>query len=247
VFVTHSTDDGRTWTKPRNITKQVKKPNWTWYATGPGIGIQMHGPFKGRLVIPCDHRAKSTKKVTYSHIFYSDDHGRTWKLGGTVAPHTNECQVVELSNGSLLLNMRNYWGRDGGQPEKGNRRALAWSKDGGRHWSELHFDRTLIEPVCQGSLLRYPGPTKGGKNLLLFSNPASTRKRHRLTVRLSEDEGKTWPVTKVIYSGSAAYSCLATLPDRRVGLLYERDTSKKLTFTAFSLPWLTEGKDRQRK
>jgi sialidase-1 len=246
VFVTHSSDDGRTWAKPRNITKQVKKPDWTWYATGPGIGIQMqHGPHKGRLIIPCDHSEKvKGKPAQHAQVFYSDDHGKTWKLGGTVAPHTDECQVVELSNGSLLLNMRNYWGSHGGQPDKGNRRALAWSKDGGQHWSDLQFDRTLIEPICQASLLRYTWPTKRGKNRLVFSNPASTKKRHRLTVRLSYDEGKTWPLQKMIYKGSAAYSCLATLPDRRIGLLYERDESKQISFTAFSLQWLTVGKDR---
>jgi endoglucanase len=172
----------------------------------------------------------------------SDDHGKSWKLGGTVAPHTDECQVVELKNGALLLNMRNYWGRDGGQPDKGKRRALAWSKAGGKTWSDLHFDRTLIEPMCQASFLRYSWPGKDGKSRLLFSNPASTDKRHQLTVRLSYDEGKTWSFSKRVYAGSAAYSCLAVLPDRRIGLLYERDNYKRISFKAFTLAWLTGNK-----
>ena len=123
VLVTHSTDDGKTWSNPVNITDAVKKPEWSWYATGPGVGIQLrHGKYKGRLVIPCDHKAKSdVRNVNYSHAIYSDDRGKTWKLGGTVAPHTNECQVAELPDGTLLMNMRNYWGSDGKEPAKGKR------------------------------------------------------------------------------------------------------------------------------
>ena len=238
VFVTYSNDDGKTWAKPRKITSDVKKASWGWYATGPGVGIQLrHGRHKGRLLIPCDHGVQTgDRRVMYSHAFYSDDHGQTWKLGETVAPHTDECQVVELADGSILNNMRNYWGRDGGQPEKGNMRALAWSRDGGRTWSELEFDKRLIEPVCQASFIRY----SDSPSRLLFSNPASREGRQRMTVRLSYDEGKTWPVHKQIYIGSAAYSCLTVLPDSRVGMLYERDNYGKITFAAFTLDWLTD-------
>lgn len=93
VLITKSTDDGLTWSKPIEITKWVKKPEWQWYATGPGVGIQLrYGQHKGRLIIPCDHsEVANGKRVQFSHIFYSDDHGETWTLGGTVAPHTDEC------------------------------------------------------------------------------------------------------------------------------------------------------------
>ena len=248
VFLTHSMDDGRSWAKPTNITRDVKKRDWTWYATGPGVGIQIRqGPHKGRLVIPCDHNERvSGKPAQHSHVFYSADHGKTWKLGGTVAPFTDECQAVELNDGTLLLNMRNYWGRDGKRPERGNRRALAWSKDDGETWSDLQFDKVLIEPTCQASILRYTWGDKQGKSRALFSNPASPDRRHRLTVRLSYDEGKSWPVSKLLHAGPAAYSCLAHLADGSIACLYERGTRtayERITFAGFALTWLTDGKD----
>ena len=240
VFVTRSTDDGRSWSKPTEITQTVKKGNWRWYATGPGIGIQLrHGPHQGRLVIPCDHREKiDGKDAMHSHVFYSDDHGKSWKLGGSLARHTDECQVVELSDGTLKINMRNYWGRSGGRPERGGMRAISVSRDGGDTWSELQFDSTLIEPVCQASFLGFPS----GTDRVLFTNPASKKTRHRLTVRLSHDGGKTWAVSELLHSGPAAYSCLTVLPDRSIGCLYEggdKHAYEKIIFARFSLEWLT--------
>jgi sialidase-1 len=245
VLVTSSRDDGRTWAPPRAITASVKRPGWTWYATGPGVGIQLvRGPHAGRLVIPCDHReGVDGKPLTFSHVFFSDDHGKTWSLGGTVDRHTNECQVVELADGALLINMRNYWGRDGGQPDRGGRRAVARSRDGGATWSPLEFDATLIEPVCQASLIAMPRPGRPAEVLLAFSNPASTTARRALTVRVSGDEGKTWPVTIPVESGPAAYSCLAPLPGGRVGLLYERGKSAHITFKVLPVAWPGEIRD----
>lgn len=242
VFMTHSRDDGKTWTKPVKITADVKKPDWSWYATGPGVGIQLQiGPHKGRLVMPCDHKNKLKDNAGYhSHVIYSDNHGKTWHLGGIAGSFTNECQVVELADGSLLLNMRNYQGQGGGDKAKSKRRAIAHSRAGGVTWGDLEFDGTLVEPICQASLHRYEGP---GKSRLLFSNPASPDQRRLMTVRLSDDGGKTWRANKRIYKGSAAYSCLATLPDQKIGLLYERDDYRKITFTAFTVDWLTGGAD----
>jgi sialidase-1 len=251
VFTTSSKDDGATWSKPEKITAQVKKPGWTWYATGPGVGIQLRaGPHKGRLLIPCDHREPyEGRAATFSHCFFSDDHGKTWKLGASVAPHTNECQVAELSGGVVMINMRNYWGKDGKQPEKGKMRAVALSRDGGQSWGTLHFDRSLIEPIVQASLLAVPAG-KGTKVQLLFANPASTTTRHRLTVRLSPDEGKTWPSARLLHAGPAAYSCLAGLSDGTVGCLYERGQKsayERITLARFGLDWLKEGKGSARK
>ena len=244
VLVTHSTDDGKTWATPRDITKDVKQAGWTWYATGPGVGIQLErGPHKGRLLIPCDHRIKASGRVTFSHVFYSDDRGRTWRLGGTAAKHTNECQAVQAADGTLLLNMRSYWWQRGKVKEREGLRAVARSADGGETWGALSFDQALIEPVCQASFLRYTLAKAQGRNRLLFANPASKTARHRMTVRLSYDEGRTWPVSRLIHAGSAAYCCLAALPDTRIGLLYERDGYKTIAFTAFTLGWLTNGKD----
>lgn len=225
VFVTHSDDDGLTWAKPREITKVTKAPSWTWYATGPGNAVQLrHGKHAGRLVVPCDHKLTVDGELRYhSHCIYSDDHGRTWRRGEPTDRRTNECAVVELADGRLLLNMRSYAGR--------NRRAIAFSEDGGHSWSPVVFDETLVEPVCQASLIRYDaddGP------LLLFSNPAST-KRERMTVRVSRDGGRTWPVSHLVHEGSAAYSSLVALPAGRVGLLYERDDYGRIGFVRLEL------------
>jgi sialidase-1 len=225
VWVTHSTDDGLTWAKPEEITQDVKKPEWTWYATGPGNGIQLRS---GRMVIACDHnRGDETQR--YSHVVYSDDHGKSWKLGGSAGPMCNESTIAELPDGSLQLNMRSYHGR--------NRRYVSSSRDAGLTFSEPVPDEALIEPVCQASLLR---AGKGKNAVLLFSNPAST-KRENMTVRLSTDQGKTWSASKVIHSGPSAYSNLTELKTGEIGLLYERGEKspyETITFIRFPLKWL---------
>ena len=244
VFVTSSTDDGKTWAKPKEITTDTKKPDWTWYATGPCTGIQLEkGPHKGRLLIPCDHIEAKTKKY-YSHVIYSDDHGKTWKLGGsTPTDQVNECQVVELADGRLMLNMRNYY-------RVKKNRAVSTSSDGGMTWSEIYRDPALAEPRCQASFIRYSLASDDSKNRLLFSNPAHTDSRVSMTVKLSYDEGKTWPVAKTLHAGPAAYSCLAVLGDGRIACLYEAGQNspyETITFERFSLRWLTDGKDDNAK
>jgi sialidase-1 len=233
VWSTRSTDDGATWAKPFEITGSLRRDDWTWYATGPGCGIQLKS---GRMVIPCDHNLAGSR-ARHSHVIYSDDAGKTWKVGGVLGKDTNECQVIEREDGSLLINMRSYHGK--------NCRAVATSKDGGLTWSEVKLDEALIEPVCQASLLRYTTARDGGKSRVLFANPAST-KREKMTVRLSYDDGATWPVAKELHAGPSAYSALAALPDRTIGCLYERGEKspyERIAFARFSLKWLTGGKD----
>lgn len=224
VWLARSSDDGVSWTTPTEITASVKAADWTWYATGPGNGIQMRD---GRMVVACDHMVAGSQ-AKHSHVIVSDDGGRSWTLGGSAGEGTNESAVVELRDRSLLLNMRSYAGK--------NRRAVAVSRDRGRSWSELKLDEALIEPVCQASLVRV------GKDRLLFSNPAAA-KRERMTVKMSRDEGKTWPVERVVHEGPAAYSSLAALRDGRVGLLYERGEKRAyevITFARFELGWLAQ-------
>jgi sialidase-1 len=212
VFVLSSSDDGNTWSTAREITKDVKKPDWTWYATGPCNGIQMRSKkYKDRLVIPCDHIEAGTKKY-FSHSIHSDDHGATWKLGGTTpSDKVNECTVAELPKGKLLLNMRNYTSI--------RVRQTSTSTNGGETWSELQGDTTLIEPVCQGSLIWYDH--KGRKPFLAFSNPANQKSRINMTVRLSYDQGITWAKKLVLFEGPSAYSNLVTLPNGNLACLYE--------------------------
>ncbi len=234
VWLTKSVDDGTTWSAPLEITGTAKKSGWTWYATGPGVGIQLET--SGRLVIPCDYAEKESGEWG-SHVIYSDDHGSSWKISGTLYPKCNECQAIERSDGSVLINMRSYHGL--------NRRAIATSFDGGVTWSAVTHDDTLIEPVCQASLLRYTGLGDGCRNRVLFSNPAD-KQRVKMTVRLSYDDCSTWPAGKLLYEGPSAYSCLTVLPDKSIGCLYEKGREhayETITFAVFNLEWLTDGAD----
>lgn len=228
VWMTRSMDDGLTWAPPEDITASVKREDWTWYATGPGNGIQTAS---GRLVIPCDHIRRGAKTM-HSHVIYSDDRGRTWKIGGVAGEKTNESAVVELRGGALLLNMRNHIGQ--------HRRAIAYSQDGGLTWTDPVLDPVLVDPVCQASLIRAAAPGKKSNGRLLFSNPADVT-RVRMTVRLSEDDGKTWPYARLIHEGPSAYSSLAILPGGNVGLLYEsgdKTPYERITFARFPVAWI---------
>jgi sialidase-1 len=252
VWVTHSSDDGETWAEPKEITKDVKKPSWTWYATGPCHGIQLAN---GRLVIPCDHvdgTDNDYSKSAHSHVIYSDDHGQTWKLGGITPAGTNECVAVQTVDGSIYLNARNYVGA--------KRRAYAWSDDNGDTFPaqklqipsnltilELRvnfgWDDKLIEPICQGSMIRFTDAKSHDKNRILFSNPASTN-RERMTVRISYDECLSWNDGKVLYSGPSAYSDLCIASDMSIGCLYEcgkANPYETIKFAQFDLEWLIDG------
>lgn len=241
VWTSCSRDDGRTWSTPVNITDSVKPISWGWYATGPGIGIQMRGEkYRGRLIIPCDHSYDDPEGDVRggpygygSHIIFSDDHGETWQTGGAVRPKVNECQVVELSDGALLLNMRSYHG-DGC-------RMHAWSYDGGINWTDPIPAEDLIEPVCQASLIRAATPLSGSDRLL-FSNPAHTEDRVQMTLKMSQNGGKSWPYKKVLYTGPSAYSCLTMLNEDSVGCLYEKGENhpyETITFESLSLKSLS--------
>lgn len=231
VWLMKSTDDGATWSAPIEITTSVKRPEWTWYATGPGIGIQTRA---GRLVVPANH-AEAGTGVHRSHILYSDDGGRHWTIGATADAGTNESQVVELSDGRLMLNMRNH------PPKPENLRMVAISADGGRTLAPARPDPRLVEPPAQASLIATPG---GGRSLV-FANPASAR-RERFTVRVSDDDGATWPAARVLHEGPAAYSSLAALDDGSVAVLFERGDRapyERITFARLPLEWLKQGRD----
>jgi sialidase-1 len=233
AWVSRSRDDGLTWSPPAEITPCVKKPGWTWYATGPGAGIQLAG---GRLLIPCCHADPVTREYL-SHVIYSDDHGATWQWGGTAGRNTDESEAVELAGGAVRLNMRTGGGAH-------RCRATAVSRDQGLTWSDVAYDKTLVEPECQASIRRYSWAKGREKSRILFSNPAQPDRRTALTVRISYDEGNTWPVRKLLHPGPAAYSCLAVAPDGTILCLYERGSKhpyETITLARFNLAWLTEG------
>lgn len=229
AWLSRSDDDGATWSDPVDMTAAVKKPSWTWYATGPGHGIQLDS---GRLLVPCDHMVgQDFNRATdpyHSHVIYSDDHGETWVIGGIVPDGTNECEAAELPNGDVMINCRNYVG--------GRRRAVALSRDGGETFGEFRWDETLIEPICQASLVHWPA-AQG----LAFANPASGAARENMTVRLSQDEGVTWPFRKTLHAGPAAYSDLAVTQDGHCLCLYEKGAAhpyETLALARFDADWL---------
>jgi len=235
VFVTRSADDGLTWDRPREITDAVKRPEWTWYATGPGAGIRIeHGAWAGRLVVPCDHIQAGTRHY-YAHVIYSDDQGRSWELGGSTPDHqVNECEVVEVGGGRLLLNMRNY--------DRAQRtRKVSLSHDGGASWGPLRADEALVEPICQASIRRYCWGSGGDAGVILFANPADAAERRNMTIRVSHDDAATWPACRTLHAGPAAYSCLAAMPDGDVGCLYECGAEhpyERIELACFPLSWI---------
>jgi len=235
TLVVTSDSDGVTWEGPRDVTVGTKRARMNSTATGPGIGtILQRGEHKGRIIMPTNEGWWEGRKWFFRiYACYSDDGGETWDYGDAVPPgdkgYGNECQIVELSDGTLLFNSRSFAGN--------HLRKISRSRDGGKTWSPLIDDETLIEPECMGSILRYSWP-EGGRSRILFANPASQQGRRRGTVRVSYDEGETWLLSKVIEVGPYAYSCLTRLPDGRIGVLYEAEDYREIKFAQFFIDWL---------
>lgn len=239
VFVTHSDDHGKTWSKRREITRDVKLEPWGWYATGPVHSIQIqNGKHRGRLVVPADHRIGADgadRGENGAQAFYSDDHGQSWKLGAvddTYADglNANETSVVELADGTLYFNTRDQNGK-----AKGTRGA-AWSRDGGvtfdsgdKNWRAFApVTETLDPPVVQCSLLRT------ADNLVLFCGPDENgptgKGRSDLRIRYSVDNARTWQDGPLIHTGPAAYSDMVELQPNTVGILFEAGDKGKSAY-----------------
>ncbi len=214
LLLTHSDDDGTNWAPLRNLTPTVKDPAWRLCFNGPGTGICTTD---GTLVFAAQFRAADggeTQGKPFATILWSKDHGENWHIGTGAKIDTTEAQVAALGDGSLMLNCRD---------NRGGSRTVMVTRDLGQTWLPHPTDRqALPEPVCMASLLRWDHPQYG--SLFAFSNPASTRKRNRMTLKFSRDQGQTWPASsQVCYDTrvGAGYSCLAPASKDRIGVLYE--------------------------
>lgn len=247
LMLVKSTDDGLSWSKPINITQQVKDSAWQLLLQGPGSGITMKN---GTLVFAAQFKQDiGTKAIDggkytcHSTILYSTDHGETWKIGTGAKSNTTEAQVVELSNGTLMLNMRD----DRNRKDKGesNGRAVAITTDMGKSWSTHPSSNGLLpEPNCMASLLRVDYKVKGRMQpLLFFSNPRNKSERSDMTIQASLDEGSTWSAKNSILYNSTncyGYSCLTQVDANTIGVLYEG--AGELFFQKFKIEDILNGK-----
>ena len=224
LMLTSSRDDGRTWSAPRNITTQVKAPEWRFTLQGPGRGICMAD---GTLVFPMQFVGPD--RVPSAGIMYSTDHGQTWRCHGGAWTNTTESQVAEVEPGVLMLNMRNNL-RTG--------RIVCTTTDLGRTWIQHPSSLTLREPVCMAGLLHVPAEKNVlGKDILLFSNPDTTSGRNHLTIKASLDSGMTWlPENSLLLDEEEGwgYSCMTMIDEETVGILYEGSVSQ-IVFQAVKL------------
>ncbi|GAA2974352.1 hypothetical protein JCM13580A_12330 [Streptomyces drozdowiczii] len=222
----YSDDDGLTWTH-RRITKQIKNPAWGGMFAASGEGIQLrNGAHRGRLI---QQYAVRNNGASYAVSAYSDDHGETWHTGTPVGPGGDENKTVELNDGTVMLNNRSA-----------PYRTVAYSADGGVTYTPFVQDTQLPDPANNGSIMRYAPDAPASdprSSWLLFSNTEATSRRN-LTVKMSCDNGRTWPIRKVVDAGAAAYSTLTRLPSGRLGLLYERGNYEHITYSSFDLQWL---------
>lgn len=247
-FITWSDDDGTTWTNPLDITRTTKRPTRaTTIASGPGIGIQLtRGSHKGRLIIPFN---EGPYHQWNNFAVFSDEGGRNWKWGQDVPgalvvdsklgqrSQINEVQMVELSDGSVRLNSRQFAGA--------KVRKTSVSRDGGETWSPVEDVHALRDPSCNASILRYSFDDAEGRGRILYSGPDSTR-RDKGTIHLSVDDGATWPVKRLLRSGGFAYSVLTRLPDGGVGCLFEPDDAERIIFARFTISWLEGGAEESK-
>ena len=261
-FYQRSADDGVSWSAPVEITGAFEKfkPAYDWkvLATGPDHGIQTKS---GRLVAPVwlsTGTGGNAHRPSVTATIFSDDQGRTWQAGEVAVPCTdewinpNETVAIELADGSVMLNVRSE--------SKAHRRLVTTSKDGATGWSTPKFDDALLEPICMGSIVRYSLAKDGAKNRILFSNPdnlsradgkeepGKNRDRKNVSVKLSYDEGATWPVKKTIEPGPSMYSDVAVTKSGTILCFFGRGdkpgfAGEFITLARFNLEWLTDGKD----
>ncbi len=252
VWMIRSYDLGLTWQKPVNITSQVHKPNnpnfspsytnsadWRHYANTPGHAFQFqNGEYQGRIYVAANHSQGPPQdefKDYQAHGFYTDDHGKTFKISESIKFHgSNESIAAELPEGRMIMSTRNQRGDI-------RQRILAFSEDGGATWSEQYFEESLTDPVCQGSILSFED--ENGDTILAHSNNSNPNERNNLTIKWSKDLGKSWIKSTEIDQKKipknttwTAYSDLVYLSKNQMGILYERNDYQEIVFKGVEIP-----------
>jgi len=219
ILAIKSSDDGLTWSKPIDITRSVKDKNWSYVFSSPGHGIQL----KDGTLVQTAYFAfpKSVTWETSSFVFYSKDFGKTWKRTLPISKRCDEAMAVELERGEVMVNMRNQGKRLNG----GTRRAVALSSDLSMPWSAVHYDTALVEPTCQGSILKLEYGEAAGKDWLVFTNPAHPVHRKNLTLRFSKNGGNQWTSSLQLWPNGSMYSDIVELGNGDIGVLYEKYVS----------------------
>ena len=222
LMMARSTDDGKTWSAPVNLTRQIKQEPWLFTFQGPGRGITMDD---GTLVVPFQHQEPD--RTPAAGIMYSRDRGETWTVHEYAKINTTESQVVEVEPGVLMLNMRD---------NRKTGRAVYVTSDFGKTWTAHSSDGELVEPVCMASIIKVKAKDNVlGRDILLFSNPSDGKDRRNMTIRMSLDGGATWTRSLLIDEGySWGYSCLTMIDRSTVGILYE-SSQAHMTFQAVKL------------
>ena len=210
-----SNDNGKSWSKPVDITNQISKENWKndFKFITSGRGIQTKN---GTLL----HCLVNLQKGT--HVFGSNDNGKTWFITETPTSPGDESKIVELNDGSWMVNSR---------VNKLGYRYSHFSNDDGKTWISKK-EESIIDPGCNGSLIRY---SHGEKNLLLLTNINNKKERKEIVLRYSTDEGRSWSNPKIIYNGEAAYSSMTVMENGNLGLFFEMDNYTKNVFTSISI------------
>lgn len=263
AYLKISEDEGQRWSAPREITSVFSEfrerdgYGWEVIAMGPGHGITLSS---GRLVVPVWLSTSRKHRPSIAATIYSDDKGETWRAGDVIAhttdetPNPSEHVLIELADGRVMSNMRNESPR--------YRRAISYSPDGASDWTTPQFHEELVEPICMASMTRYSKQEDGsGVNRILFCNPNNAessqkrtswgaRERRNVTLRMSLDEGNTWPISRTIEPGPSGYSDVAVGPDGTIYVLYESGTvddgraliiPQSVSLARFNLDWLTQG------